>query len=302
MKYFDLHCDTVYECSEKGKELLKNDLQISLKGGENFESWVQTFAFWIPDVLRGEDAYRQFLKEYAFLSRALEQEKQLHLYTPGAPMAPGHCYAIPSVEGGAALGGVLSRVEELHQKGVRMMTLTWNGDNEIAGGIYGSSGLTPFGEQVVAEMERLHMAVDVSHLNDQSFWAVEKKLGRPFAASHSNARSICSHPRNLTDDMIRAIIERKGLIGINFYVDFLSDSKEAGFEDILRHMEHVLDLGGEDVLAIGSDYDGATLPDCINCVKKIEKLYEVMVQYFGEKLTGRILYDNAQAFYRQYVF
>ncbi len=302
MKYFDLHCDTVYECSEKGKELLKNDLQISLKGGENFESWVQTFAFWIPDVLRGEDAYRQFLKEYAFLSRALEQEKQLHLYTPGAPMAPGHCYAIPSVEGGAALGGVLSRVEELHQKGVRMMTLTWNGDNEIAGGIYGSSGLTPFGEQVVAEMERLHMAVDVSHLNDQSFWAVEKKLGRPFAASHSNARSICSHPRNLTDDMIRAIIERKGLIGINFYVDFLSDSKEAGFEDILRHMEHILDLGGEDVLAIGSDYDGATLPDCINCVKKIEKLYEVMVQYFGEKLTGRILYDNAQAFYRQYVF
>ena len=302
MKYFDLHCDTVYECSEKGKELLKNDLQLSLEGGENFESWVQTFAFWIPDVLRGEDAYRQFLKEYTFLSRALEQEKQLHLYTPGASMIPGHCYAIPSVEGGAALGGVLSRVEELHQKGVRMMTLTWNGDNEIAGGIYGSSGLTPFGEQVVAEMERLHMAVDVSHLNDQSFWAVEKKLGRPFAASHSNARSICSHPRNLTDDMIRAIIERKGLIGINFYVDFLSDSKEAGFEDILRHMEHVLDLGGEDVLAIGSDYDGATLPDCINCVKKIEKLYEVMVQYFGEKLTGRILYDNAQAFYRQYVF
>ena len=302
MNYFDLHCDTVYECSTKGKALYDNDLQLSLKKGEGFDAWVQTFAFWIDDRFRGEDAYREFLRECAFFTEALEQEERLHLYDPQKPMLTGHCYAIPSVEGGAALGGKLSRVQEFSHMGIKLMTLTGTGDNELAGGALGSSGLTELGKQAVAEMERLRMLVDVSHLNDQSFWQVERAAKRPFVASHSNARSVCGHRRNLTDDMIRAISERGGLIGLNFYVDFLSDDKQANFAQMLRHMEHILALGGEGVLAVGSDFDGAALPGCINSVEKIEKLGQVMVQYFGEPLAGRILFDNARAFYQKFVF
>ncbi|MDF2567814.1 MAG: Membrane dipeptidase [Oscillospiraceae bacterium] len=298
MRLFDMHCDTVYECVAKGRKLDKNDLNISLERGKFLEKWVQTFAFWISDSYRGQAAYDLFLKQYHFFLRESEQNENLVLFGSKTDIQQGKCTAMLGVEGGAALGGDIERVADLKQKGISILTLCWNGDNEIAGGVYGQNNLTPFGKDVVAEMESEGIVVDVSHLNEKSFYDVEKVAKKPFVASHSNTKAVCNHPRNLTDDQIRIISERGGLVGINFYTEFLSEDKDPDFDDIMRHIEHFLNIGGEEFLALGSDFDGATMPKCLNSIRDIEKLYQVMVQCFGNDITEKIMYQNSYDFYK----
>lgn len=142
---------------------------------------------------------------------------------------------------------------------MRALTLTWNHRNALADGAGENAtggGLTKFGKEVVREMERLGMLVDVSHLSDAGFWDVEKLAKKPFIASHSNARAVCAVQRNLTDDQLRAIAAKGGVVGLNFYPNFLAKGEKAGIEDILRHTLHMLDIMGEDHIGFGSDWDG----------------------------------------------
>ena len=186
MKFFDLHCDTIGECCKNKYSLRKNNLHISLEKARNFESYTQVFAIWIPDELRKEKAVAYFDSVCDYYKAELSRNKDvLTSYNP-LNKDEKRMKAILSVEGGAALGGTIDGLYHLYDRGVRILTLTWNAPNEIASGAFSDGGLTEFGKEVIKKCEKLKMIIDVSHLNRQSFFDVAENTERPFIASHSN--------------------------------------------------------------------------------------------------------------------
>lgn len=163
-----------------------------------------------------------------------------------------------TVEGGEALGGEPAVLRMLHRLGVRMLGLTWNGRNELADGVSERAtggGLTVLGREVVREMDRLGMAVDVSHLAPTGFWQVLEVAGRPPLASHANCAALCPHPRNLTDGQIRALGEKGGMICLTFVPDFV-DPQDPSLERLVDHVEHAAGVAGPESVGLGSDFDG----------------------------------------------
>ena len=189
---------------------------------------------------------------------------------------------ILSVEGGELFVGDLKKVAEFDdQTRIRAVALTWNFENEIGyPGTSGSDkGLKPFGKELIAEMDRRGILADVSHLNDAGFWDVVNFASLPPIATHSNLRWLCDVSRNLTRDMVKAIIERKGFIGMNFYSGFLEKNEHASIDDVVRHIDALMEMGGEDVIGFGSDFDGisawpeglanpADFPNLLNALRK----------------------------------
>ena len=179
-----------------------------------------------------------------------------------------------------------------------MVTLTWNGENAIGSGSQTDHGLTAFGREAVRELIRWGIVLDVSHLNDRGFWDLMEETDGPVAASHSNARAMCPHRRNLTDRQAREIARRGGLVGLNYYSPFLrSDGRAAEFEDVYRHAAHFLELGLEHCLALGSDFDGADLPPCLDGCEKVPELGRYLEEKLGRDTAEKVLWKNAWDFF-----
>lgn len=306
MKIFDLHCDTATEALRLNRSLGNSGLQ--LDGGRLPPelTLAQTFAVFIPDERRGEDALNYFLRCSDYWQRETESE-QGHFHRANGVRGvrslwnSGKHAALLSVEGGAVLAGQSSNIRHLKERSVWMLTLTWNGENELGAGARSQGGLTDFGREAIPLLEEQSIAVDVSHLNDETFWDVMKIARRPVAASHSCSRSLCNVPRNLTDDQFRAIMESGGIVGLNFYPDFLTDTPQnASIEDILRHAEHFLSMGGETSLALGSDFDGAAMPQDMPDAAHLPLLAKKLEHAFGKELAEAICYKNALDFYSRF--
>ena len=296
MNFFDLHCDTVSRCYFKSiigkKSILKNNFHIDLERGKStFEKWVQTFAFWIDDKIRPERAYRSFLKQYEYF-----QKFSLPLYSGNFDL--DFC-AVLMVEGGLLIGKDIHKIDELKKRNIKILTLTWNHENDIASGALALGGLKPFGKQVVFELENQNIVVDVSHLNEESFWDVARVAKKPFIATHSNARKMCENVRNLKDDQINEIKNRKGIIGLNFYKLFLGKDSKDGIGALVRHIDHFLMLGCEDILAIGSDFDGADMPDDIKDITSVLDINRAICENFGDAIAGKIMFENARRFFEK---
>lgn len=307
MRYFDLHCDTMGECSLKDIPLRNNQtLQLSLERGRDFSSWFQCFAAWIPDEAASPLAY--FRRVAKRLEWELKQNSDWMIQCRTAEdmhraVREQKCGAIFTVEGGSVLEGRTEVLKELAGWGVKVMTLTWNAANQIGGGAQEPGGLTNFGRKVLEEMEHLHIIPDVSHASEPLFWDTLENTKGPVIATHSDARSLCSHPRNLTDEQFLAIKERGGLVGLNFYPTFLADSGKAKAIDILRHAEHFLALGGENILAMGSDFDGADMPSGITGIESMEYLAELFARNgYADELIDRIFYQNSFRFFEKYMW
>ncbi len=168
--------------------------------------------------------------------------------------------SVLSIEGGEAVAGSYFVLDILHLLGVRIVTLLWNKENEIGYPAVelesAQKKLKPFGRECIEYLNRKGVAVDVSHLNKAGFWDVMERSSKPVMASHSNVQALCPHPRNLDDEQIKALIKSNGFIGLNFYPMFLTQNDVCTVDDIVRHAIHILDLGGEDILGFGSDFDG----------------------------------------------
>ena len=308
--FFDLHCDTLTAFMDPVPQRSAHTLndprhQFALCKLPNGVCWAQCCAIFVPDDLHGADAADYYgLHRDSFFR---QMEAFHHLAAPcrtageiEQAWSAGKTAALLTVENASALGGELSRVEQLRRDGVVMMTLTWNGANELGSGHSTDSGLTAFGKAAVREMEEAGIFVDVSHLNDRGFFDLLDKAQKPFVASHSNARAVCPHRRNLTDEQIREMVDRKCLIGLNYYSPFLrSDGNAATLEDLWRHGEHILELGGEDCLALGSDFDGADLPPCLDSPEKITGLGTFfLAKGLSPTLIEKILWRNALEFFK----
>lgn len=181
------------------------------------------------------------------------------------------------------------------------MTLTWNGENELGSGNVTDRGLTDFGRAAVREMERCGILIDISHLNDAGLADVFETAERPFLATHSNARAICAHKRNLTDVQIKEMVRRGCLIGLNYYGRFLRDRGEVrSLDDVYRHVAHFFDLGARRNLALGSDFDGAALPPCLDSAEKTVDFYEYLLSRgVSQADADGIFFENARAFLRK---
>ena len=211
-----------------------------------------------------------------------------------AAFAEGKAAAFLSVEGAELLDCSLERLEEAHTLGVRAVNLTWNHKNALSGTNLEEpeKGLTPQGRAFVEKMGRLGMLVDVSHLSDPGFWDVAELVPGPFFASHSNARQVFSHTRNLTDAQFTAIIDHNGVAGLNLYAQFLGERVD--LDTVVSHLEHWLELGGERSIALGGDLDGCSqLPEGFRGVEDWERLWERLLQRnYSEALLRALFFEN----------
>ena len=209
---------------------------------------------------------------------------------------------LATVEEGGILNGKIERVEELYKQGVRLITLTWNFDNclgspnNLKESIM-NKGLKPFGIETVERMNELGMIVDVSHLSDGGFWDCIKYSKAPIMASHSNARALCSHPRNLTDEMLKALAANGGVTGLNFFPLFLAEDHLVSNADIAKHAAHMINVAGEDIVAIGTDFDGfdgEAEPDYVSHIGEMDKVWTAFKKAgITERQIDKILFQNA---------
>ena len=190
-----------------------------------------------------------------------------------AAMAAGKAAAFLAIEGAEAVREDPGLLEAAYEKGVRMVSLVWNLPNGLSGSCQTGEGLTEKGKRFFRRAQKLGMLVDVSHLSEKGFWDMAELAEKPIVASHSDSFAVCPHPRNLTDAQFQAICDLGGTAGLNLYGPFLTDGPRVTFDDLRRHLDHFLDLGGEGHLALGADLDGCSvLPEGFAALNDYETL------------------------------
>lgn len=306
MKYslIDLHCDTGSVALDKNEGFYKNSLQIDLEKMKDY-NYTQFFAAFIaPEyketaMARAMEIIKKTKSEILKSSGRMALCKNYKDYCQNE----GKIRAFLSLEGGEPIGSEEALLR-LYDEGVRLVALSWNYKNQICAGVLEEDetlGVTEFGKEIIALMNKLGIIIDVSHLNDKSFWDVLELSKKPVIASHSNSRTICPNKRNLTDEQFLAIKRSGGIVGINFYPYFLTEEKNASVEDIIRHIEHFLALGGEDFLGIGADFDGVScLPRNICGAEDVSKLFDEMLKYgYKEEIIKKISCTNMERFLKE---
>lgn len=308
----DLHCDTLtdWEYTSTGNPDTLEDSKrvLSLSSIPEDVNWAQFYATFIPDEVRGQAAIDYYEANRDSFYRQMNQfnDRVMPCRTADdmkAAWAAGKTAAFLTIENGSVLAGDLKQVKLLANDGVRALTLVWNGENELGSGHSTDHGLSDFGKAAVPELEMQGIIVDISHLNDSGFADLLKVATKPFMATHSNARAVCSHKRNLTDDMIQEMIQRDCLIGLNYFVKFIKDDGQVeSLDDLYKHVEHFFALGSEKNLALGSDFDGAVLPECLRSPTDAAGLYQYFISRgLSQDQAEGIMYKNAQTFFQKHL-
>lgn len=323
MKVVDLHCDTVLGILEKEEGITNKELCIDAKKLQEGDYLLQCFALFtdqkinaIPEIqtMKLMDCYYRMLEENADVLAPVYTFSDIEKNRKA-----GKISTLLTLEDGGVVFNELAMLRNYYRMGVRLITLTWNYENGIGYPNVASRkfndysivdskqqvdtihGLTEFGKAYLQEMERLGIIVDVSHLNDAGFWDVVKLSTKPFVASHSNARSICNVARNMSDEMILALKEKGGVMGLNFCSQFLKEGSDvSSIEDMVKHILYIRDLAGIDVLALGTDYDGISCDLEIENCSQIQKLKEALIQAgLSTEEIEKIFYKNALRVFEQ---
>lgn len=277
-----MHCDTFMVITDTDKNLKENDCMVDLQKMQKGDYLLQCFAMYVPYYSKtNEPNYSPFVLCHRMIDRYYaEIEKYPDLIAPvfsskdiEENIRKNKMSALLTIEEGGVCLGHIELLRNFFRLGVRMMTLTWNFKNEIAspnieltnlkpGEVPSpypntTDGLTPFGIEVVREMNRLGMVIDCSHLGDAGFYDVIKYSTKPIVCSHSCTRALAHSTRNMTDDMLLKLKENGGVVGINYARGFVKDDRsDATVEDIVQHINHVRDLIGIDYVGLGTDFDG----------------------------------------------
>lgn len=319
MKVIDMHCDTmkaILDERDKNKNvnLKNNNFTVDIEKMKQGDYMLQVFAAYtnikegdtLVNCLRTIDLFHNEIKankedigivlSYDDILKNIKQNKMS---------------ALLSIEEGACCKGDLGILRNFYRLGVRMMTLTWNYENELGfpNEIIGNKlvcdrGLKNKGFEFIEEMEKLGIIIDVSHLSDAGFYDILNNTKKPFVASHSNSRSICGHRRNMTDDMIKKLADRGGVMGLNFYSNFLNDNTTSNnmskIDDMINHVKHIKKIGGIEVIGLGSDFDGIDCKVEIEDASKMQILAEKMKKEgFTENEVEHIFYKNVLNLFRE---
>ncbi len=281
MNFFDLHCDTAYKCYRDNLSFTDSSLDVTPKKAADFNEWNQCFAIFVKDGVKNP---------FEYYKNTLENFK-LQLSEKPDNLTP-----ILTVENGLLIENDLSRVEVLHNDGIRAMTLTWNGENQIAGGADTDIGLKNFGKDVIKELNRFNIMTDLSHLNKKSYYSALELAEKPII-THSCLEYVNHHRRNIDDDQLKALVQKGGIFGLCFYPAFLGEGNV--FENIYKNVFHILDMGYENYLSLGSDFDGADMDDNLCDISAVSKLYEYLnFKKIDKEILYKIFFYNAYNFFR----
>lgn len=327
--YIDLHCDTLKraECSDYKGSLMEStytmvDFDRLKKGG----AMGQFFAIFLPAP---EDFHKEgipYTDDDSYIERCVRNLKGFIEENPNMAILAekgtcikdswkdGKISSFLTLEDGRSVNGSFEKLIHYHNMGIRLITMTWNYENcfgypNSTDSSIMNQGLKPFGKEAIEAMNELGILVDVSHLSDGGFWDVAKISKKPFVASHSNCRNLTNHPRNLTDDMIHALADKGGIAGLNFCPLFLSDKVvhkgefTSRIEDMVRHLNHMKNKGGEDYPAIGSDFDGIGGFLEIDSPLGMSRLFDALIKDgWSERQIEKLAYKNALRVLEECVF
>lgn len=293
---FDLHCDTTLRPWRHGIEMWENDGHISFKRGLELPGYAQCFAFFMSFFK--DEGPEKFEEAYAVFQAQLEKNKEVAVQCRTADEVQAaldrkKIAAVLTIEGAEALGCDPGRIDSAVEKGIRMVGLTWNFENALSGSCKTGNGLTDTGREFVRRAQKAHILIDTSHLSEKGFYDICDITEGPVMASHSNAAGVFPHERNLTDEQFKLICQTGGCAGINLYAAFLGE-KDVTFETVYQHIDHFLQLGGENHIALGGDLDGCEeLPQGFNHVDDYNALGEFLVQRgLSEQTVANIFYHN----------
>lgn len=310
MRWIDGHCDVLWKLWDAREPISfydsKSPLDVRFPAARASGIGLQVFALFVSPKVAKAAAWDVILRQVdLFYEEIVRDGSEVTVVTSPVELErlkdSGKMGALLALEGADALSGEMHRLRVLHRLGVRQLGLTWNFANEAADGVEEDrgGGLTRFGRTLVEEMGRLRMILDVSHLSERGFWDVMEFSGVPVVASHSNCHAVCPHKRNLKDVQIRALIEKKGIMGITFAPQFVHEPKEeATVEHLLKHIDHVCELGGERIIAFGSDFDGISHKITgLEDVRGLPCLKERLLKRYPKEWVRRWMWDNWYEFY-----
>lgn len=294
----DTHCDTLYMRALQPGETPCVTMENMKRGGMS----LQTCTLFAGSKGMSDHPYDKAMAEYAAFERLADQEGWTRVDSP-LEAEEGKVKILLSIEGGEIFEGSVERVREFYDRGIRMVALTWNNENEIGYSAKSGSkeGIKPRGWDILREMAALRMAADTSHLNEAGFWDLIDRHSQPPMASHSCAKALCPHFRNLSDEQIRAMAARGGWIGVNFYPRFLREDGKASVRDIADHIDHMCQLGAQKNVGFGSDFDGIeyTPVDCTSPADIPAILEELRRRGYGEADIAAIAGGNFLDYYRR---
>lgn len=300
-KIIDGHCDTLMLFDNKNYNFHKhsNIGHIDLDRLIDGNVLLQFFAVYVDPMLLGQALETGLTMSNQLLQTILKDNRIFLVREKDdlQKLIKGKVGALLSLEGGEVINKNLHLLDVFYNLGARAMTLTWSNRNWICDGIAESSGsgLTNFGKQVVKRMDELGMIIDVSHISVKGFWDCVELSTRPILASHSNSKALCNHPRNLSDDQIKAIAQSKGLIAVNYVPSHLSNEpNKASINTIVDHIKYIADLVGIEYVGLGSDFDGvSSLPAGIKDVRDSQKLTQSMLNrgFLADDIE-KVLYNN----------
>lgn len=305
LRFFDGHCDVLYKMfiDQKIRFHESDKLQVTYKGLQSSGAKVQCFAIYIPEMVHPEVRFDAALRMVdIFYNQILKPNPLLKLIQSQQDidsLLMGEIGVVLTLEGCEAIGQDLVKLKSLLRLGVTSVGLTWNHANAVADGAIEprGAGLTVFGKEVVKELNSQKIWCDVSHLSERGFWDTLEVADYPFA-SHSNAFTLCPHPRNLRDDQIKALIDLDSVIGITFVPPFLSGTGSATITDVLRHLDYICSLGGENHVGFGSDFDGSDSFVCgLESIFGYENLINQLLKYYSSSQTEKFLFQNMKKRY-----
>ncbi len=299
-KLADMHCDTAYELYHRKESLLSNSCHISLEKASGFDKYLQVCAIWSNSSLSDDAALSEFYKIHTYLARELSKNSLSLSYSASdieKSLLRGRAFIL-SLEDARIVKN--TRVlEDLQRLGVRIMTLLWQGDTCIGGSFDTHNPLTDHGKTILEHALSLGIIPDISHASQESardILNMAQKHGRAVIASHSNSRSVFDHPRNLSDELLSEVIASGGTVGISLAPQHLC-SGECTIDSVIRHIDYYLCHSAQDALCLGCDLDGiSSTPRDLEDVSKLPALFEEIAKRYGEKLAGKMFFENAHAF------
>lgn len=295
MLIFDAHCDTLTRVVNEGQSLSANTFHWDIARARQYDGFVQVLAVW-QDPAKVKPSFSRAMQYIRAAVKSEQEDAHFKLCRNAAELDSGltekKVCGLLALEGGECLEGKMENLKLFYQAGVRVVTLTWNLANALGDGAEEplNRGLTPFGCEVVEWMQQNGMIIDISHAAEKTFWDCIDRAQKPVIASHSNARQVHDHPRNLTDEQLQAIAKTDGVIGINFYTKFIGPSGKAKLAGLLKHIEHILEVAGENAVGLGADFDGMySLPKPVTGVESLYALFNALARMnYTEDLIEKI--------------
>lgn len=303
MNWIDLHCDTPLRLYKSREKLSRNTLHLDTRRTAPFGRFLQCAALFCPADVPDEKGFSFILSAADYFEAQIKETPAATLVRTRAELYTawntGKRAFLFTVEDARILNRNIDRISLLYSRGVRIITPLWRGVSAIGGAHDTDVGLSAFGKDAVETMVASRILPDVSHASEKSFLDIHEittAAGLPLIATHSCAAALCPHTRNLTDTQIRKIAEGSGVVGLNFYPPFLKESGKAELDDIFSHLRHLFRIGGKELPALGTDFDGInTLPRGICGIEDMERVYtEIKRHGFTESEADCFFSGNAE--------